>query len=260
MSNYDSDNGSDVEFDILPYQFEPVVNVNTQSTENDSSESSGSEDEGDLDSSRLGNTDWCECSECQQMPTGAESLCCHEIDAVLEKMEDHEAYGFVNCVTEIPAFSSVCMDKDVLQTAFITFLLYEGPIDDEPINEYATNLLNEIENIESQVYTDIIDGINITFTFELLPGDMKWLAFYGEILFGIEVMAPCTVSAKQGGLDRLDPEVLQALKAVTCKLELRRTQNVKTVHVPIMVLLRLFSILSRLGINKVNFSFFKTYV
>ena len=44
---------------------------------------------------------------------------------------------------------------------------------------YATNLLNEIENIESQVYTDIIDGINITFTFELLPGDMKWLAFYG---------------------------------------------------------------------------------
>ena len=47
--------------------------------------------------------------------------------------------------------------------------------------------------------------------------------------------------------------------AVTCKLELRRTQNVKTVHVPIMVLLRLFSILSRLGVNKVNFSFFKTY-
>jgi len=58
MSNYDSDNGSDVEFDILPYQFEPVVNVNTQSTENDSGESSGSEDEGDLDSSRLSNTDW----------------------------------------------------------------------------------------------------------------------------------------------------------------------------------------------------------
>ena len=27
-------------------------------------------------------------------------------------------------------------------------------------------------------------------------------------------MAPFTVSAKQGGLDRLDPEVLQALKGV----------------------------------------------
>ena len=67
------------------------------------------------------------------MPTEAESLCCHEIVKVLEKMEDHE--GYVNCVTEIPDFSTVCTEREVLRTAFITYLLYEGPIDDEPLNE-----------------------------------------------------------------------------------------------------------------------------
>ena len=47
------------------------------------------------------------------MPTEAESLCCHEIDKVLEKMEDHE--GYVNCVTEIPDFSTVCTEREVLR-------------------------------------------------------------------------------------------------------------------------------------------------
>ena len=68
------------------------------------------------------------------MPTGEESICCREIDAVLGKIEDHEG-EIVDCVAEISAFSPVCMDKDVLQTAFVAYLHYQGPNDDEPINE-----------------------------------------------------------------------------------------------------------------------------
>ena len=48
------------------------------------------------------------------MPTEAESLCCHEIDKVLEKMEDHD--GYVNCVTEIPDFSTVFTEREVLRS------------------------------------------------------------------------------------------------------------------------------------------------
>lgn len=55
MSNCDSDSGSDVEFNIFPYQFEPMINVDEQSVENYNAES---ETEENVNSSRLGNTDW----------------------------------------------------------------------------------------------------------------------------------------------------------------------------------------------------------
>ena len=58
MSNCDSDSGYDVEFKMFPYQFEPMVNVDEQSVENYNAESSESETEDNLNSSRLGNTDW----------------------------------------------------------------------------------------------------------------------------------------------------------------------------------------------------------
>ena len=50
MSNCDSDSGSDVEFNIFPYQFEPMINVDEQSVENYNEEN--------VNSPRLGNTDW----------------------------------------------------------------------------------------------------------------------------------------------------------------------------------------------------------
>lgn len=41
---------------------------------------------------------------------------------------------------------------------------------------------NHISEIESKVYKDVVDGVNISFTFELVPSDMKWIAFFaGEL-------------------------------------------------------------------------------
>lgn len=47
---------------------------------------------------------------------------------------------------------------------------------------YATDLMDHISLIESKLYTDVVKDINISFKFELVPSDMKWLAFYaGEL-------------------------------------------------------------------------------
>ena len=47
---------------------------------------------------------------------------------------------------------------------------------------YATDLFNAISVLESKQYTDVVDDVTISFTFELVPADMKWLAFYsGEL-------------------------------------------------------------------------------
>ena len=46
--------------------------------------------------------------------------------------------------------------------------------------EYGKQIRKDIERIEKKVY--VIDGINVTFSFELVPSDMKWLAFIsGEL-------------------------------------------------------------------------------
>jgi len=52
--------------------------------------------------------------------------------------------------------------------------------DHEVMVRYAKDLVVKINAIESKTYA--IDGINVRFALELLPSDMKWLAFYsGEL-------------------------------------------------------------------------------
>ena len=46
--------------------------------------------------------------------------------------------------------------------------------------EYGKQIRKGIERVEKKVY--VIDGISATFSFELVPSDMKWLAFIsGEL-------------------------------------------------------------------------------
>ena len=66
------------------------------------------------------------------MPTDQESICCQELDHVLEKIDSDE--GRTDCVTEMESFQTICTNRDVLETALVSFLQYEGPIDDEPLN------------------------------------------------------------------------------------------------------------------------------
>ena len=44
------------------------------------------------------------------------------------------------CITENENFSAVCTNPAVIETAFNQYLENEGPIDDEPLNEYVYNM------------------------------------------------------------------------------------------------------------------------
>lgn len=66
------------------------------------------------------------------MPTGHESVCCRENVKICDKIPSGMA-----CITENENFSAVCTNPDVIETAFNQYLEIEGPIDDEPPNEYG---------------------------------------------------------------------------------------------------------------------------
>ncbi|XP_071477558.1 uncharacterized protein [Diadema antillarum] len=96
---------------LLPYQYEPDAAPPA------SGAVGGEEVQGrgdDNEPSRLGNNNWCQCGNCVPMPTTWESLCCHEADPVLEKVEqynDRHADAQINCITAHPGFSTVCLDE-----------------------------------------------------------------------------------------------------------------------------------------------------
>ena len=58
---------------LVPYSFEPLASSN-----NEDSDYEGHVQKQSTSNSRIGNTEWCKCSNCQQMETDAESFCCAE--------------------------------------------------------------------------------------------------------------------------------------------------------------------------------------
>ena len=46
----------------------------------------------------------------------------------------------MSCITENENFSTVCTNPAVIETAFNQYLENEGPIDDEPLNEYVYSM------------------------------------------------------------------------------------------------------------------------
>lgn len=74
----------------------------------------------------------CACGLCRLMTTGMESLCSQELNKVVAKMGDS-----IQCITESENFLAVCTNKAVIETAFNCYLQQEGPIDDQPLNEYV---------------------------------------------------------------------------------------------------------------------------
>ncbi|KAM4015849.1 uncharacterized protein ACNLHF_002429 [Anomaloglossus baeobatrachus] len=55
------------------------------------------------------NTSWCKCGHCCVMSTLEESICCHEISALLPQLNDERL-----CITKHPSFQEMCLDKDRL--------------------------------------------------------------------------------------------------------------------------------------------------
>lgn len=71
--------------------------------------------------SRVGNTEWCECSCCVSMPARLDCICCRESLKSLEMINSRGA-GEAQCITELEVFRKVCLDKDVLETALYGYL------------------------------------------------------------------------------------------------------------------------------------------
>ena len=75
------------------------------------------------------------CGNCIAMTTGRESACCREHQKSCDKIPPA-----MSCITENENFSAVCTNPAVIETAFNQYLENEGPIDDEPLNEYVYNM------------------------------------------------------------------------------------------------------------------------
>ena len=57
-NNFESDSDSDIELNVLPYQFEPIRQSEAEKNESELTEDDSSSTEESLNSSRLGNADW----------------------------------------------------------------------------------------------------------------------------------------------------------------------------------------------------------
>ena len=68
------------------------------------------------------------------MPTSRECLCCHEITLVANKIALAGTKHVLQCITEHPGFSTVCLDVWVLQTAYFQYQQQYGV--QNGLNEY----------------------------------------------------------------------------------------------------------------------------
>ena len=65
------------------------------------------------------------------MQTGRESVCCRENAKSCDKIPPS-----MSCIADTENFTAVCTNAAVIETTFNQCLENEGPIDDEPLNEY----------------------------------------------------------------------------------------------------------------------------
>ncbi|KAK6183497.1 hypothetical protein SNE40_010970 [Patella caerulea] len=97
---------------IAPYQFEPEYSPGEMRTDSDTDTS---EDEAiDDNNARVGNTDWCLCTNCSSMPLSDECVCCKETDAVTHRLAHTTLY-----VIENEGFRTVCLNAEVLRVSAI---------------------------------------------------------------------------------------------------------------------------------------------
>ena len=70
-------------------------------------------------SDRVGSVSWCTCSNCQPMDRAIECVCCQEISAVENFIEQQEQQGDTvsKCVTLVDDFRMCCLSKTVLEMA-----------------------------------------------------------------------------------------------------------------------------------------------
>eukprot|EP00112_Aurelia_sp_Birch-Aquarium-sp1_P026496 Seg941.3 transcript_id=Seg941.3/GoldUCD/mRNA.D3Y31 product="P2X purinoceptor 7" protein_id=Seg941.3/GoldUCD/D3Y31 len=114
-------------YQVQPFMFEPGGEDNTdRESEQQSTEDSSEEEEPDFNLERIGNTTWCECGNCTQMPTGRESLCCREILRVRLKADENNLV----CIADNDDFKVICLNQAVVLTALYQYIEDETYLDD----------------------------------------------------------------------------------------------------------------------------------
>ena len=106
-------------------------------SDGDEAVSSNDSSNEDFDSSRLENLHWCTCGHCCIMPSLVESKCCRECANLKEDKLDH-----VKCVAEHEEFETLCLNKIVLNTAFIQYRRYKNNYNlvKQMNNKYVNNI------------------------------------------------------------------------------------------------------------------------
>ncbi len=68
------------------------------------------------------------------MESVSENVCCHTYSKMVDRMSDTN----VQCITEHPAFNSICLDKWNLEECAYQYVEEEGPLgDEEQTHEYV---------------------------------------------------------------------------------------------------------------------------
>ena len=101
----------------IGYRFEPRIDpANVQ--ESDESDESDEDLPHPPDNDRVGNTNWCSCDRCVNMPSDMESTCCREIVNVIA-LEENEGLQ-LRCICEHPEFRMCCLNRSILRISAVT--------------------------------------------------------------------------------------------------------------------------------------------
>ena len=68
--------------------------------------------------SRRLTLDWCRCGKCDIMRKEEECLCCREMPALVDIFRSSSETETVQCITFVPDFHPVCLNKAVLRASY----------------------------------------------------------------------------------------------------------------------------------------------
>lgn len=83
----------------------------------------------------------CQCGNCTSMDTADESVCCRELQRVLEKLEDQNLETQPECIILHPGYEAVCLNEWVLATAYSHYKQDHGPLINQPQHKWVPNSL-----------------------------------------------------------------------------------------------------------------------
>ena len=107
---------------LAPYGYEPKraiasSNEETKSSENETSSNDATSKNKNDQLGQVGNKDWCYCGQCKREIQEIESLCCTEVQAIIE-----DKFEGKKCITLAHEFEMLCFKKTILKNVLVGLL------------------------------------------------------------------------------------------------------------------------------------------